>query len=249
MPEVVAGGGHAPGGAADFGTPFVTGDFLEYLKTDCRDTLPTLARQAFGIDDAPNTQYDTVIQGRASYDLALDIKVTSPYAHLREYVASRSIKESPDPHVEIVSGDVVSKVRELKQENGLGIYHCGGASLAGLLRDEVDELVIKTYPVVLGSGMPMFATGFSISEFTLDSVRAFDNGVLVRTYSRSADRRGVRPAHTAISWGYGQPRTPRRPPSAGRVRMPDLRTACRYGHQTTQDPRGVRSRLGAGALP
>jgi dihydrofolate reductase len=174
----------APGGEADFFTPFVTGDFLEYLKTDCPDTLPTLARQAFGVDDAPNTQYDTVIQGRASYDLALDIKVTSPYAHLREYVASRSIKESPDPHVEIVSGDVVAKVRELKQEDGLGIYLCGGASLAGQLRDEVDELVIKTYPVVLGSGMPMFAAEFGIGEFTLDSTRVFDNGVLVRTYGR-----------------------------------------------------------------
>lgn len=174
----------APGGEADFFTSFVGGDFLEYLKTDCQDTLPTVARQAFGIDDATNTQFDTIIQGRVSYDIALDSKVTSPYAHLREYVASRSIKESPDPHVEIVSGDVVAKIRELKREDGLGIYLCGGASLAGQLKDEVDELVIKTYPIVLGSGMPMFATEFEISDFTLDSVRTFDNGVLVRKYSR-----------------------------------------------------------------
>ncbi|MCX4819300.1 dihydrofolate reductase family protein [Streptomyces sp. NBC_01142] len=174
----------APGGEADFFTSFVGGDFLEYLKTDCQDTLPTMARQAFGIDDAPNTQFDTIIQGRVSYDIALDGKVTSPYAHLREYVASRSIKDSPDLHVEIVSGDVVAKIRELKREDGLGIYLCGGASLAGQLKDEVDELVIKTYPVVLGSGMPMFAAEFEISDFTLDSVRTFDNGVLVRKYSR-----------------------------------------------------------------
>ncbi|MFF3242757.1 dihydrofolate reductase family protein [Streptomyces sp. NPDC002870] len=174
----------APDGNADFFTHFAVGDFLDYLRTECSDTLPTPARQALGVDDAPNTEFDTIIQGRASYDLALDIKVTSPYAHLREYVASRSIKESPDPNVEIVSGDVAAKIRELKQEDGLGIYLCGGANLAGQLLDEVDELVIKTYPVILGSGMPMFAAGFRIADFTLDSVRAFDNGVLVRKYHR-----------------------------------------------------------------
>lgn len=174
----------APDGKADFFMPFVTGDFLEYFRTECPDTLPTMARRAFGVDDVPNSEYDTIIQGRASYDLALDIKVTSPYAHLREYVASRSIKESPDPHVEIVSGDVVARIRELKQEDGLGIYLCGGANLAGQLMNEVDELVIKTYPVILGAGMPMFAAEFGIGEFALDSVRAFDNGVIVRKYRR-----------------------------------------------------------------
>ncbi len=173
-----------PDGHADFFMPFVTGDFLDHLRTEVPDTLPTAARRALGVDDAPNTRYDTVIQGRASYELALDAKITSPYAHLREYVVSRSLTESPDPHVEIVSGDVAAKVRELKSESGLGIYLCGGANLAGQLMDEVDELVIKTYPLALGTGMPMFAAGFRTNEFTLESVRSFDNGVLVRTYLR-----------------------------------------------------------------
>ncbi|MGW6458343.1 dihydrofolate reductase family protein [Streptomyces sp. NPDC055078] len=174
----------APGGAADFFTDFVRGDFLEYLSKEVPDTLPTAARQAFGVDAAPNTEYDTIIQGRASYQLALDIGITSPYAHLREYVASRSIGRSPDPNVRIVSGDLVAAVGELKREEGLGIYLCGGADLAGQLRDEVDELVIKTYPVVLGAGMPMFAADFRVDEFTLESLRSFDNGVVVRKYRR-----------------------------------------------------------------
>jgi dihydrofolate reductase len=76
-------------------------------------------------------------------------------------------------------------VRELKAEDGeFGIYLCGGSQLAGELRDEIDELVIKTYPVALGSGMPMFAADFSVTGFALDEVRLFDNGVLVRTYGR-----------------------------------------------------------------
>ncbi|MFD5629210.1 dihydrofolate reductase family protein [Streptomyces sp. NPDC127072] len=176
----------APDGDAQFFVPFVDEEFFEdFLKAEYPETMPTHGRRPLGIDGLRNRRFDTVVQGRASYDLALEAGVTSPYAHLREYVASRSLKQSPDPHVEIIADDVVGRVRELKAEEGeFGIYLCGGSQLAGALVDEVDELVIKTYPVVLGSGMPMFGSGFEVTEFALGEVRTFRNGVLVRTYGR-----------------------------------------------------------------
>ncbi|MFI6012016.1 dihydrofolate reductase family protein [Streptomyces sp. NPDC051243] len=164
---------------------FVDEEFLAFLKEEHPETLPTHGRRALGCDDLENRRFDTIIQGRASYDLALKEGITSPYAHLRQYVASRTLTESPDPDVEIVSDDLVGKVRELKAEEGeLGIYLCGGSQLAGALLDEIDELVIKSYPIVYGTGMPMFGSDFALTEFTLDEVRAFGNGAVVRTYSR-----------------------------------------------------------------
>lgn len=174
-----------PDGDASAMYPFVTGEFAEYMTSEHPDTNPVHVRRLIGTEDAPLKEFDTIIQGRGSYDEALKEGITSPYPHLREYVASRSLAESPDPHVEIIADDLVGKVRELKAEDSeFGIYLCGGAQLAGELLDEVDELVIKTYPVVFGTGMPMFGSGFSVTEFELDGVRAFDNGVVVRTYSR-----------------------------------------------------------------
>jgi dihydrofolate reductase len=174
-----------PDGDASFMLPFVDGEFLEFLKAEYPETVATHGRRALGIDDLPNKRFDTIVQGRASYDLALKEGITSPYAHLRQYVASRTLTESPDPNVEIVPTDLVGRVRELKAEDSaFGIYLCGGSAVAGELVDEVDELVIKTYPVLLGSGMPMFASGFEVSEFVPDSVRTFGNGVVVRTYHR-----------------------------------------------------------------
>ncbi|MBR8643687.1 dihydrofolate reductase family protein [Streptomyces tuirus] len=174
-----------PGGDASSMLPLVDEEFFAFLKTEYPETLPTQGRRALGLDDLPNKRFDTVIQGRGSYDLALKEGNTSPYAHLREYVASRTLKESPDPNVEIIADDLVGKVRELKAEEGeFGIYLCGGSQIAGELLDEIDELVIKTYPLVYGTGMPMFGSGFAISEFSLESVRTFGNGALVRTYSR-----------------------------------------------------------------
>ncbi|ELS56371.1 dihydrofolate reductase family protein [Streptomyces viridochromogenes] len=174
-----------PGGDATSMVRFVDEEFFGFLKAEYPETLPTHGRQALGLDDLENKKFDTVIQGRASYDLVLKEGVTSPYAHLREYVASRTLKESPDPNVEIIGDDLVARVRELKAEDGdFGIYLCGGSQLAGELIDEIDELVIKTYPLVYGAGMRMFGSDFALTEFALDSVRTFDNGVLVRTYSR-----------------------------------------------------------------
>ncbi|MET7319743.1 dihydrofolate reductase family protein [Streptomyces sp. NPDC005549] len=174
-----------PDGDASFMVPFVDEEFFEFLKSEYPETLPTHGRRPLGIDDLPNKRFDTVVQGRSSYDLALKEGVTSPYAHLREYVASRTLTESPDPNVEIISADLVGRVRELKAEDSaFDIYLCGGSAVAGELVDEVDELVIKTYPVVLGTGMPMFASGFEVTAFVPDSVRTFGNGAVVRTYHR-----------------------------------------------------------------
>ncbi|MFF7871714.1 dihydrofolate reductase family protein [Streptomyces qaidamensis] len=174
-----------PGGDGTAMLRFVDEEFIAYLTAEYPETLPTQARRAFGVDDLPNKRFDTIIQGRGSYDLALKEGITSPYSHLREYVASRTLQESPDPNVEIIADDLAGKVRELKaEESDLGIYLCGGSKVAGELFDQIDELVIKTYPLVYGTGMPMFGSGFAISEFALESVRTFGNGALVRTYSR-----------------------------------------------------------------
>ncbi|MFE7387440.1 dihydrofolate reductase family protein [Streptomyces sp. NPDC057582] len=174
-----------PSGDASSMYRFVDEEFLDYLKSQYPETVSTAGRLQLGMHGVRNQKFDTVIQGRGSYQLALDVNITSPYAQLRELVASRTMKESPDPNVELVSGDVVGRVRELKaEESGLGIWLCGGSQLAGELLDEIDELVIKTYPLVYGSGMPMFGSDFADTEFMLDSMAVFDNGVLVRTYSR-----------------------------------------------------------------
>ncbi|MFF8432753.1 dihydrofolate reductase family protein [Streptomyces bacillaris] len=174
-----------PKGDATTMMSFVDEELLAFLKEEYPETISAEGRTALGLGDLENRRFDTVIQGRGSYQLALDTDVTSPYGHMRELVASRSLTESPDPNVELISEDLVGRVRELKAEQGeLGIWLCGGSQLAGELIDEIDELVIKTYPLVYGSGMPMFGSGFAADAFTLKGVRTFGNGVLVRTYSR-----------------------------------------------------------------
>lgn len=142
-------------------------------------------RRQVGIDDVPNRNFDTIVMGRRTYDPALEIGITSPYAHLRQFVVSRSLTESPDPAVQVIGDDPVGAVRTLKAEDSpLDIYLAGGGRLAGELLPEIDRLIVKQYPVVAGAGLPMFASGFSPTGFDLTDVQTFPGGNAILDYRR-----------------------------------------------------------------
>ncbi|GAA1055027.1 deaminase [Agromyces luteolus] len=161
-------------------------EYMTWMVGDYGDALPGAFREKFGIADVAPSRFDTIVMGRRTYDPALQVGVTSPYPHLRQYVVSRSL-ERPDPAVTVVADDVVATVRALKAEDStLDIYLAGGGRLAGQLLDEIDGLVIKRYPVVAGAGLPAFGPDFAPTQFSLDAVRSFDGGNLVEWYSRTA---------------------------------------------------------------
>jgi dihydrofolate reductase len=157
--------------------------YVAHLAAEYPETLPSHGRPHLGIADAPNKRFDTVVMGRGTYQPGLDIGVTSPYAHLRQYVVS-STMTSPDPAVTVVS-DPVALVKELKAEDGLGIYLAGGAKLAGALFGEIDEVILKLYPVMLGRGVPMIAGEFDVTAFERADVTTLDSGHVILRYVRT----------------------------------------------------------------
>ncbi|MCZ7436156.1 dihydrofolate reductase family protein [Micromonospora sp. WMMC241] len=172
----------APDGSFDF-LPLEP-DVAPYLVAEWPQTLPTFAHAQLGVPSPPAGRFDTVLMGRGAYEPGLSIGATSPYAHLKQYVFSRSLAPADHPDVEVVAGDPVAFVRDLKARPGGDIWLCGGGQLAGQLLDEVDELVVKLNPVVVGSGIPLVERGFAPSRFTLTSARPFDAGVVVLRYTR-----------------------------------------------------------------
>lgn len=171
-----------PDGSVDFFP--LADDMLEFILSEYPETVPSHVRRTLGIDPQ-NQHFDAVVMGRATYEPALREGITSPYQHLRQYVVSGSITESPSTDVHLIGGDVLAQIRQLKAEEGSGIWLAGGGRLAGALFTEIDELVIKRYPVTCGSGTPMLSTDFSPTAFTLIGARTFDSGATVASYSPS----------------------------------------------------------------
>ncbi|MEV6693949.1 dihydrofolate reductase family protein [Micromonospora sp. NPDC051196] len=171
----------APDGSYDFFD--LHPDTADHLVVQWSQTFPTFAHQQLGID-RPQGRFDTVLMGRATYEPALRIGVTSPYAHLKQYVFARSLPASDDPNVEIISGAPVAFVRDLKGRPGADIWLCGGGQLAGQLLPEVDELVVKLNPVVVGSGIPLVDHTFAPQHLTLLDAAPVGGGVVVLRYTR-----------------------------------------------------------------
>jgi dihydrofolate reductase len=171
-----------PAGELDHFFP-VPDDVLAVIGADYSDTVPTHLRDQLAIT-GPGKRFDTVVMGRATYQPGLDAGVTSPYRHLRQYVVSSTLGGIDDPEVDLVTEDPLALVRRLKQEDGLGIWLCGGAQLAGPLLPEIDELVLKVYPVVAGAGIPLFTTTFAPTAFELRDARPLASGTVILTYTR-----------------------------------------------------------------
>nr|WP_042180487.1 dihydrofolate reductase family protein [Kibdelosporangium sp. MJ126-NF4]CEL14410.1 Dihydrofolate reductase [Kibdelosporangium sp. MJ126-NF4]CTQ88775.1 Dihydrofolate reductase (EC 1.5.1.3) [Kibdelosporangium sp. MJ126-NF4] len=173
-----------PGGEFDF---FPESEaYTAWMADRFRDTIPTAFRTQVGLSaDLPNTTFDTVVMGLGTYQPALDMGVTSPYAHLEQYVVSTSLAEIDDPAVTLVR-DPLSLVRELKQRAGKDIWLAGGGKLAGALLPEIDQLVIKSYPVLAGAGVPVVNGDFQPTRFTPVERLSFDNGATVTWFDRNA---------------------------------------------------------------
>ncbi|MER6446610.1 deaminase [Streptomyces venezuelae] len=172
-----------PTGDGDFFYSHVDAEFLGHLVAEYPETIATPGRVQLGITDAPSRRFDAVIMGRTTYEAGLKQGVTNPYGHLPEqYVVSRSLATPPDPQVRLLSGDLAAQVRELKARDGLGIWLCGGADLATQLIDEIDEIIVKTYPVFAGTGMPMSRAGFDTRLLELTGVKSFGGGQIISTY-------------------------------------------------------------------
>lgn len=175
----------APDRSVDFFAP--DEETLRFIAREFPDTMPSHARAAMGLGN-DLARFDTVVMGRSTYEPALQQGIEDPYAHLRTFVVSSTLTAGANPNVTIVSDDPIGFVRALKDDAGGDIWLAGGGQLAGALLPEIDELVVKSYPLVAAAGVRLFGdAGFEPSRWTPTSSQALANGTVVTTYRRPGD--------------------------------------------------------------
>jgi dihydrofolate reductase len=158
------------------------GEHYADLIASFPETVPSHLRDHLGVR-AANQHFDAVLMGRATYEVGTALGVTNPYPHLKQYLFSRSLESSPDPDVEHVSTDALLKVRELKREPGKDIWLCGGGKLAADLFAEIDELILKVNPIVIGKGIPLFSREVKPTVLELVESKRYRNGFMMNTYN------------------------------------------------------------------
>jgi dihydrofolate reductase len=128
---------------------------------------------------------DTVVMGRKTYEPVLKSGTPFPtYPGVKNYVLSRTLKESPDKNVEIIREDAAEFIRKLKNQDGKDIFVMGGGLLAKPLFEMnlIDEVGVNIHPILLGSGIPLFHEMSRQIDLELIGCKSFKNGCVSVTY-------------------------------------------------------------------
>lgn len=164
----------------------LTDDYIGFLTKEYPETLPAAGREALGVTDL-GTRFDTVLEGRRSYEMGLVAGIADAYPHLRHLVFSTTLESVSDSAVELVRDDPVERVRALKEEPGKGIWIVGGGSLAASLRSEIDHLIVKLSPITVGTGVPLWGAGapFELNTWTRADITPLPGGTTVLHFERA----------------------------------------------------------------
>ena len=136
-----------------------------------------------------------LLLGRKTYDIFANYwpKTTEPPADIlnkaRKHVASRTLKSVDWNNSVLIKGDVVKYVQELKRSNGPEIQvHGSGDLIQTLLKNDlIDELHVWTFPVLLGTGKKLFASGTIPAGLKATDVQTSSTGVMITTYERAGE--------------------------------------------------------------
>jgi dihydrofolate reductase len=106
-----------------------------------------------------------------------------------KYVASNTLTKHEWEKSVFLNGDVVEKIKKLKQEDGPELQVHGSATLIQTLleHDLVDEFWLKIFPVTLGKGKRLFDKGTIPASYTLIDSKSSPSGVIVATFKRAGD--------------------------------------------------------------
>lgn len=98
-------------------------------------------------------------------------------------VFSHTLQEVKGENIRLERGDLVTVVKQLKQQSGKDILVYGGVSFANSLVEHnlVDQLNLFVNPVAIGKGKPIFRSQKSLN---LTGSTAFPCGVVLNTYRR-----------------------------------------------------------------
>ncbi|MBV1911144.1 MAG: dihydrofolate reductase family protein [Kangiellaceae bacterium] len=102
----------------------------------------------------------------------------------KKYVVTSSRESLEWKNSERISGDIVSAISQLKQQDGPLLQVHGSWQLIQLLlaKGLVDELRLWTFPVVVGEGKRLFADGTVSIRFKLTKFEACPSGAFMHFY-------------------------------------------------------------------
>ncbi|MES2225775.1 MAG: dihydrofolate reductase family protein [Patescibacteria group bacterium] len=133
-----------------------------------------------------------LLLGKITYDIfagywpsaKTDQEVAEPFNRTKKYVVSHEAFEPEWNNSTCITGDVVSQLTKLKEEDGPDLWVWGSGNLIQTLlkANLIDRMQLWIYPITLGTGKRLFADGTQAENFRLVESKTSTTGVIVATY-------------------------------------------------------------------
>lgn len=105
------------------------------------------------------SQIDALVMGRTTFETVCSFDIDWPYQK-HVFVLSNSLTNVPEEYkskVSLVKGELKQILQEIYDKGYRKLYIDGGKTIQSFLKEDlIDELVVTTIPVLLGSGIPLF---------------------------------------------------------------------------------------------
>jgi len=130
------------------------------------------------------SQFDTLLMGRKTYEVALTRFQPIEKMGKRVVVVSSTLDPARHPGVTVIASTVPEAVAALKAQPGKDIWLMGGGVLFRSLIDTglVDGVEVAMVPVMLGSGVPLLPEGQRCRLQLVDS-HARKSGIVMLKYA------------------------------------------------------------------
>lgn len=139
---------------------------------------------------AQGSRFDLVL-GRHTYELWSGYWPKSPSSPIADglntatkYVATHHPETLTWGPAEAIGPDIVASLRQIKSRPGPDLILWGSSTLTSVLLESglVDEVLLITYPILLGTGKRLFADGTPPRTLELVSSKALATGIIFNTY-------------------------------------------------------------------
>jgi dihydrofolate reductase len=136
-----------------------------------------------------------LLLGRKTYDIFASYWpkqtgfIADPFNKAKKYVVSGNGVDLTWKESTLIDGDVVAKIKTLKNEDGPEFHIWGSGNFLQTLwkNDLVDELRLRIYPITIGSGKRLFAEGTIPAAFKLMDSTILSTGVILANYKREGE--------------------------------------------------------------
>ncbi len=111
-------------------------------------------------------------------------EVAKPFNSTRKYVVSHTPMKLSWKNSKLITGDVATEIKKLKEEDGPDLWVWGSGNLIQTLLANhlIDTMHVWTFPITVGSGKRLFTEGTQAEGFRLVDSKISKTGVIIATY-------------------------------------------------------------------